>query len=231
METEREERERRDRERRERERERKKNKVETESGQRKKKNEGRFRPQLHASSFFFSFCLLRFFSPLSSHRITMNATAMSARATSRSSAVSCRAAAAPAGRATAAVAPLRRSTGSVHRRNSTSSSSSKLNGAAVANASSKTLAVERVQSDEDAEEYGALNGKRKRDEENRRGLFSFHRRRRCFLGRSPSLFPLPSFPPLISNFFPFATDLYEDEFEDEDDGTGLTGSQVRNDRE
>lgn len=120
----------------------------------------------------------------------MNATVMSARATtSRSSAVSCRAA--PAGHASAAVvAPLRRSAaaGSNVRRNA-SSSSSKLNGAAVANASSKTLAVERVRSDEDEddEDYGEGVFWSERDRE-KKGFF-FHRRLAPFSAAhgSPSL--------------------------------------------
>ena len=114
----------------------------------------------------------------------MNATAMRATTTS----VSCRVAA-PAGRASVAVvAPLRRgaaagsSSSSSGRRNtsSSSSSSSKLNGAAVANASSKTLAVERVRSDEDDEEEDLGEDVWKWRKSCSRA-FSFHRSLACLL--------------------------------------------------
>lgn len=184
-----------------------------------------------ASSFsLLSFFLLR--SCISSPRRTiMNATAMRATSRSSSTAVACRAA--PAGRASAAVAPLRRSNAAASSRRNTSSSSSKLNGAAVANASSKTLAVERVRSDENEDDELGDSLKDKQRKEKAEGFSSSPRSarslaRRSFIGRSLTFVPclfLLFFPPKNSHLF-LRTDVFE-EFEDEDDGTGLTGSQVR----
>lgn len=71
-----------------------------------------------------------------------------------------------AARPASVAAPLRltkasSSSASSRRSASASSSSSRLNGAAVANASAKTLAVDKLRSDEDKEELGEFFEKRK----------------------------------------------------------------------
>lgn len=85
----------------------------------------------------------------------------------------------------AVATPLRRisnkaSASSRRRSASASSSSSRLNGAAVANAAAKTLAVDKLRSDEDEEELGAFGTKNEGYFEKRRGQRMIEWRERAF---------------------------------------------------